>query len=89
MIHGGGKRRGSVIVSGSLNSRGGARSRPVRSDFGHSLDAVVDHDGDHAHGDRDDRHADQNGPDPSKANGANHEPDLGRRVTVPSTSLLR
>jgi hypothetical protein len=57
--------------------------------FSESLDAVVDHDGDHAHGYGDNRHADQDGPDTSKANGAKHENDLSRRVRVPSISRLR
>src|SRR6516162_10289253 len=80
-VHGGGKRRGLVIVPGSLNSHGGAMSRRKRlepnSVISDSLDAVVDHDGGHAHGDGNDRHADQNGPDPSKAYGANHEHYFG------------
>jgi hypothetical protein len=54
----------------------------------YSLDAVVDHDGNHARGDRDHRHADQEGPDPSKANGANHERDLAGMVAASSTSRL-
>jgi hypothetical protein len=58
--------------------------------FPESLDdAVVDHDSDHAHSHGDDHHADQDGPDPSKANGANHERDLNGSVVVPSISRLR
>ena len=52
-------------------------------------DAVVDHDSDYAHSHGDDRHADQDGPDPSKANGANHERDLNWRAVLPSISRLR
>ena len=59
---------------------------PRRSEL---LNAVVDHDGDQAHSEGDHRHADQDGPDASKANCAKHERDLGGRVAVPSTSRLR
>ena len=52
-------------------------------------DAVVDHDSDYAHSHGDDHHADQDGPDPSKANGANHERDLNGGGVVPSISRLR
>jgi hypothetical protein len=43
----------------------------------YSLNAVVDHDGDRAHGDGEYRHADQDGPNTSTAiadDGAKHEP---------------
>jgi|HubBroStandDraft_6_1064221.scaffolds.fasta_scaffold949638_2 hypothetical protein len=53
--------------------------------FSKSVDAIVDRDSDHDHGDGDDRHPDQDGPDASEAvvnDGAYHEPNFRGNVAT-------
>jgi hypothetical protein len=76
-----------ITVAQDVTSRFG-RARRESTAFSESLDALVDHGSDYANSDGDDRHADQDGPDPSNANGANHERDLNGSVVVPSISRL-